>query len=77
MSPIVLSYGCKPINGLHEYFRGQALRKKQKLSENKHVYATKETYGRDILAKCHSQQGKHAYSTTIQESLKPKTVGNT
>ncbi|CAN7940140.1 unnamed protein product [Ixodes hexagonus] len=66
MSPIVLFCGFKPINGLRDYLREQGLRKGQKLLESKHVYATKETYGRDISAKCHSQQGKHVYSITIE-----------
>ncbi|KAG0416248.1 hypothetical protein HPB47_006572 [Ixodes persulcatus] len=42
------------------------LKKVRKLLESKHVYATKETYGRDISAKGHSQQGKNVCDITIQ-----------
>ncbi|CAN8020680.1 unnamed protein product [Ixodes persulcatus] len=66
MPPIVLFCGFKPINAPDSFFREQGLKKGRKLLESKHVYATKETYGRDISAKYPAQQGKNVYDATIQ-----------
>ncbi|XP_075550378.1 uncharacterized protein LOC142584079 [Dermacentor variabilis] len=61
----VLLCGFKPISRLDGWIRPAIRRKGEKLYAAGHVNSVKEIAGVTVLAKCHSQQGKHNYSVSL------------
>ncbi|XP_072145739.1 uncharacterized protein [Dermacentor andersoni] len=61
----VLLCGFKPISKLDGWIRPAIRRKGEKLYAAGHVNSVKEIAGVTVLAKCHSQQGKHNYSVSL------------
>ncbi|XP_040354898.1 uncharacterized protein LOC121045760 [Ixodes scapularis] len=71
---LVLLCGFKTIGSIDRYFRPPTLIKGRRLYENSHVYQVREFDGKDITAKCFSQQSKHVYDVELHLTAEPREI---